>query len=126
MCFFEEETLRNQKRMRTCEVCLEVKPYTEYKEAPANTDGLHKWCETCRREYFRNWSKRKRINRPKTDCPYSKRGGYRPRRIQPIPEKNLLRLLFHPGRLITSSPLIRQHFLYHYYFIVRHLSYYHT
>lgn len=74
--------------MRTCEVCLEVKPYTEYKEAPDNKDGLHKWCETCRKEYFKTWSKRKRRSRAKTDCPYSSnRGGYRGRRIERIPEK---------------------------------------
>jgi len=67
--------------MRTCEVCLESLPINHFREAPLNTEGYSKWCITCSKEYFREWSRKRRLTRPKTDCPYSPRGGYRGRRI---------------------------------------------
>ncbi len=41
--------------MRTCEVCLKMKPKSHYAYAPQNYDGLHKWCDRCRIEYFREY-----------------------------------------------------------------------
>jgi hypothetical protein len=41
--------------MRTCEVCLKMRPKSHYAYAPQNYDGLHKWCDKCRIEYFREY-----------------------------------------------------------------------
>lgn len=47
--------------MRLCEVCLEIRPIEEFKEYPLNRDGLYKWCDSCRKTYFREYARKKYV-----------------------------------------------------------------
>jgi hypothetical protein len=78
--------------MRTCEVCLEVLPLEQFKDAPLNTDGYSKWCISCSKEYFKEYSKKRRDknklkNRMNNYCSYIPKGGPRIRSIQPTLKK---------------------------------------
>jgi len=52
--------------MRTCEVCLKKRPKSHYIYAPQNHDRLHKWCDKCRIEYFKDYLDKK-SNLPKKE-----------------------------------------------------------
>jgi len=40
-------------RMRTCEVCLEVKSFSEFSKKFRDEEELRPWCKTCVSEYSR-------------------------------------------------------------------------
>ena len=76
--------------MRICEVCLEDLPLSEYIPYP-NADGLYKWCNTCRKAYFREYHKKYRLKHKQPRIfSYKPRGGYHPRKfkeVSVVPEK---------------------------------------
>jgi len=79
----------NKNRMlRLCQICFEEKPETDFSDAVNNSDGIHKWCKPCLREYARlGWLKRRtkvtRIRIPRSEYK-NPVGGYRPRKIQSL------------------------------------------
>lgn len=40
--------------MKTCLICQNSLPITEFKPHPAGRGGLHPWCSTCTKEYHRS------------------------------------------------------------------------
>ena len=75
--------------MRTCEVCLESLPDTNFREAPSNKEGYSKWCRSCINDYASMKGKQYRKGHiRKAKCEYSAPvGGYRPKKIEPKPYK---------------------------------------
>ena len=75
--------------MRTCEVCLQSQPDTNFREAPSNKEGYSKWCRSCINDYASMKGKQYRKGHiRKAKCEYSAPvGGYRPKKIDPKPYK---------------------------------------
>ena len=48
--------------MKPCEVCLEVKSFSDFKLYPLNADGLYKWCDPCRKAYFREYARKRYVS----------------------------------------------------------------
>jgi len=72
---------------RQCKICCQILPVIQFSKAITNADGLHKWCNICRRDYHCLYSRDRRLKKQKSQYPNTNTiRGYRIRLIESYEE----------------------------------------